>query len=233
MVSAQRRARAKENIRRAILDAARELFATEDYKAVSMRRLAEKIEYSPTAIYLHFKDKEEILFYLIEEGFGMLSERLEAIAVEISDPVERLREGARVYFDFAFSQPHYYRLMFQLEDRALAESLMPRVQGGPRSFQYILDTVGQGLREGKFRRNTDLERDLQRDPQGDFQGDFQGDSDKAFEVEQAVLASVIWSHIHGAVALSLSGHICVKLPEETRGAFYHAVVETTLRGLMV
>ncbi len=219
MVSAQRRARAKENIRRAILDAARELFATEDYKAVSMRRLADKIEYSATAIYLHFKDKEEILFHLIEEGFSMLSERLEAISVD--DPVERLREGARVYFDFALSQPHYYRLMFQLEDRVLAESLMPRVQGGPRSFQYILDTVGQGLREGKFRRNMDIERN------------FEGDPERAFEVQKAIMATVIWSHIHGAVALSLSGHICIKVPDELRGSFYQAVVETTIRGLTV
>src|SRR4051794_31187958 len=119
MGSAQRRARAKENLRRAILDAARKLFATEDYKAVSMRRIAEEIEYSPTALYLHFKDKEEILFYLIDEGFEMLSGRLESLNVE--DPVLRLRKGGRVYFKFAFEQPHYYRIMFQLQDKAMAE----------------------------------------------------------------------------------------------------------------
>ena len=97
MGSAQRRARAKENLRRAILDAARELFATEEYEAVSLRRIAEKIEYSPAAIYLHFQDKKEILFHLIDEGFALLSARLETVRVaDRYDVLRDLRHHERV-----------------------------------------------------------------------------------------------------------------------------------------
>lgn len=57
MATGTRRAREIENLRRAILDAARELFYEQDYRAVSMRKIAEKVEYSPAAIYRYFSDK--------------------------------------------------------------------------------------------------------------------------------------------------------------------------------
>ena len=57
----ERREREREEIRTSILEAARDLFANEGVEAVTMRRIAEKIEYSPTAIYFHFKDKESLL----------------------------------------------------------------------------------------------------------------------------------------------------------------------------
>jgi len=56
----ERREREKTETREIILDAARELFLAEGYEGVSMRKVAEKIEYSPTAIYIHFKDKDDL-----------------------------------------------------------------------------------------------------------------------------------------------------------------------------
>jgi AcrR family transcriptional regulator len=60
----ERKAREKETLRQDILDAARELFIREGYQAVSMRKIAEKIEYSPATIYLHFRDKDDIFDHL-------------------------------------------------------------------------------------------------------------------------------------------------------------------------
>jgi len=57
----ERRERERKAVRKKILDAARELFVAEGYDAVTMRRIAETIEYSPTAIYFHFKDKETLI----------------------------------------------------------------------------------------------------------------------------------------------------------------------------
>jgi AcrR family transcriptional regulator len=200
MSSTERRARAKENLRRAILDAARELFATEDYRAVSMRRIAEKIDYSPTALYLHFKDRDEILFQLIEEGFAMLSGRL--LSLDTPDPIERLAQGAQIYLDFAFTQPHYYRLMFQLQDKELIDRYMPHCQNGPATFEFIRTAVTQAIEMGLFRNET----------------------------PEIVVSHTIWAHVHGAVSLVLSGHLS-KLPEELHLAFFTHVLQTTLRGL--
>jgi AcrR family transcriptional regulator len=198
--SAQRRARAKENLRRAILDAARELFATQDYQAVSLRRIAEKIEYSPAAIYLHFQDKKEILFHLIEEGFEMLSARLEAL--DIADPVERLRQGAPVYFDFAFTQPHYYRLMFQLENRELGE-LMSRCAMAEEAFNFIRRAVTEAMENGQF----------------------------VTAPPEPIVSHTIWASLHGTASLVLTGHLGRRLPSELHAALFDHVIEIVLRGL--
>ena len=112
MGSKQRREREKEALRQDILDAARELFVDEGYDNVSMRRVAEKIEYSPTTIYLYFEDKASLLYAICEETFAKLAKRMEAITLEVDEPLERLRRGCRAYVDFGLKYPNHYKLTF-------------------------------------------------------------------------------------------------------------------------
>src|SRR5258706_722681 len=107
----ERREREREEVRTKILDASRELFATHGYEAVTMRRVAERIEYSPTAIYLHFADKETLLRELCETDFLSLAKQFQRIA-RVEDPVERLRRIGHAYTEFAIDFPNHYRLMF-------------------------------------------------------------------------------------------------------------------------
>ena len=94
-MSGERRAREKEDLRQEILDAARELFIREGYDAVSMRKIADKIEYSPTTIYLYFRDKSELFDCLSEQAFGKLLEKLQSIGgQETNDPIDGLRRGS-------------------------------------------------------------------------------------------------------------------------------------------
>src|SRR5580765_6562626 len=99
MGTKERREREREELRTKILDAARELFAKEGYEAVSMRRIAEAIEYSPTAIYVHFKDKAELMRELCHEDFSKLDAG-NPDALETTDPVERIRALGRMYIHF-------------------------------------------------------------------------------------------------------------------------------------
>jgi len=112
MGSKQRREREKEALRQDILDAARELFIKEGYENVSMRRVAEKIEYSPTTIYLYFEDKASLLYAVCEETFAKLAKRMEAITLEGDEPIEALRTGCRAYVDFGLKNPNHYKLTF-------------------------------------------------------------------------------------------------------------------------
>ena len=75
----ERRARQKEGVREEILDAARTLFVKEGYEHVSIRKIAEKVEYAPGTIYLYFHDKAEILDRICEETFSKLAKRMAAI----------------------------------------------------------------------------------------------------------------------------------------------------------
>src|SRR6266853_114512 len=68
----ERQERDREAVSRAILDAARELFVAEGFQNVSIRKIAERIEYSPAAIYDYFPSKDDIFFALAEEGFRLL-----------------------------------------------------------------------------------------------------------------------------------------------------------------
>ena len=107
-----RREREKEQLRQEILDAARELFLKEGYENVQMRRIAEKIEYSPTTIYLYFENKADLLFAVCEETFAKLYKKLAAIYEKYDDPVERLRIGGRAYVEFGLKYPNHYRVTF-------------------------------------------------------------------------------------------------------------------------
>jgi AcrR family transcriptional regulator len=204
VASAERREREKANLRRAILDAARELFVTEDFHAVSMRRIAEKIEYSPTAIYLYFKDKEEILAHLASEGFTMLADRFEAL--DNPDPIERLREGGRIYIDFARTQTQYFQIMFQIGPQPAPEEgadfCGDKALVGMRTFGFIVGCVREATEKGMLR---------------------------PFPSEN-IAAHVVWAQIHGAAALMLSGRLGKLTPEEYE-PFLEELIETTLRGM--
>src|SRR5438874_1367073 len=104
----ERRVREKEILRQEILDAARELFAKEGYENVSMRKVAEKIEYSPTTIYLYFESKADLLYYICEETFSRLLKKLESLGEESSDPLVCLRKGMRAYIEFGLKHPNHY-----------------------------------------------------------------------------------------------------------------------------
>src|SRR5215471_18231033 len=108
----ERRAREKANIREDILDAARTLFVKEGYERVSMRKIAEKIEYAPGTIYLYFRDKAEILERLCDETFAKLMQRMRAIHDDHSNPLEGLRRGLRTYIQFGIDNPNHYIVTF-------------------------------------------------------------------------------------------------------------------------
>ena len=158
MGTKQRREREKEALRQDILDAARELFVKEGYENVSMRRIAEKIEYSPTTIYLYFEDKASLLFAICEETFAKLAKRMEAITQQHDDPVVALKKGCRAYVEFGLKYPNHYRVTFinhpqlnVIPDKYLSEDSM-----GMRAFACLRSAVEKCIRQGIFHQ-TDVE----------------------------------------------------------------------------
>lgn len=108
----QRRAREKEDLRGEILDAARALFVKEGYESVSIRKIANKIEYAPGTIYLYFRDKAEILDRICEETFAKLIRKMEAIEHDKAAPLDKLRRGLRTYIQFGLDNPNHYVVTF-------------------------------------------------------------------------------------------------------------------------
>ena len=121
----ERKERHRVEMRRLILGVAEELFAQEGFGNVSMRKIAEKIEYSPTTIYRLFRNKAEIMDHLIAEGYRGVYARYEKVLAEPKrSPRATLARVIEEYVDFALEHPNHYQLWFtsgelRLEDGRL------------------------------------------------------------------------------------------------------------------
>jgi AcrR family transcriptional regulator len=135
----ERRARQKKFLRQEILDAASELFVRDGYENVSMRRIANKIEYSPTTIYIYFKDKAELLDQVCKETFGRLVQRLSKIMEQPGDPVQR-------------QNPHHYRATFMmLLPEGFDKTKFHEVDSpGMQAFAFLTRGVGECIKAGKM-----------------------------------------------------------------------------------
>ncbi len=151
MGSRDRRERARDSLRNKILAAAEELFAREGYESVSMRKIALKIDYSATAIYYHFKDKEELLDCILTGYQSRLLWIEEEISGRGDDSIATLRAGMRAYTDFGLANPSFYKLAFMNPPKFAAEGYLLEGDAGTNLFLNLRASVARCIREGRFR----------------------------------------------------------------------------------
>ena len=152
MGTKERRAREKEQLRQQILFAARELFVNEGYENVSMRKIANKIEYSPTTIYLYFKDKADLLDSVCKETLLHLLNTLEQLKNDKGDPVETLRKSGRAYVEFGLKYPQDYKLTFVIRPQYQKGLGLQEGSVGEQVFDYLRVMVSECIRQKKFRQ---------------------------------------------------------------------------------
>jgi AcrR family transcriptional regulator len=111
---AERKSRQKEEVRGSILRAAWALVLAEGWQALSIRKIADAIEYSVPVIYSHFDNKEAILQEFLREGFRLLNQDLQTATEKSPEPAEQLEAMAHAYWNFAFRNKEYYQLMYGL-----------------------------------------------------------------------------------------------------------------------
>jgi AcrR family transcriptional regulator len=110
----QRREREKQALREGILDAARQIARTEGWPAVTIRKIADQIEYSPPMVYEYFASKEDLLLELLREGFRQLSTAMQRAFLSTSDEEERFLRIGDAYCQFAQTSPELYQVMHGL-----------------------------------------------------------------------------------------------------------------------
>ena len=206
MGTLERRERERQELRTRILDAARELFAEEGYDAVTMRRIADRIEYSPTAIYFHFRDKHALMRELCDEDFGALAHEFQKIAT-IADPIERLRKSGQAYVAFALSHRNHYRLMFMTthpEQIKPEDSRLKRGNPEEDAYAFLKGTIDEAIAAGRLRP----------------------------ELSDADLVSqMVWAGIHGVVSLHIAKCNDAWVDWRDPTATAHAQIEVLIRGL--
>jgi AcrR family transcriptional regulator len=172
----EKRHKKKEEFRKAILESAREMFSSDGYGNFSMRKLAQRIGYSPTTIYLYFKDKDDLLFCLCEEFYSELYQRIKEIEGEGAELLETLRKILLAYVSFGLANPEHYRVAFFTN---------PVIYGSPLDF---LENDTMSRRAYLHYRNL-VARCCEA---GVLCG---------FEAE--TLAQVLWAGVHGVISAAL------------------------------
>lgn len=110
----ERRQRQKEEVRMSILSAAWKLVEVQGWQALSIRKIADAIEYSIPVIYDHFENKEAIFLEFTKRGFQLLNEDIIQAVSQFSEPEFQIEAIAYAYWNFAFKNREYYQLMYGL-----------------------------------------------------------------------------------------------------------------------
>ena len=150
MGSAERRTRERTETRQRILDAAREMFVERGYEATTMRAIADRIEYTPTAIYHHFRNKEALLAELCAADFRALASAFQKIG-RIEDPIERLRRSGQTYVDFGLRHPMQYQLMFMTRKPTEVLTGLRSTDPSEGSYAFLQQTCADAIAAGRIR----------------------------------------------------------------------------------
>lgn len=190
-----------------ILDAARDVFVRDGYEAASLRKIAEAIEYTPAAIYTHFKDKADLLRTLCRRDYGALSAHVLHLN-QIEHPIRRIAELGYAYVRFAVEHPHHYRFMFMTP-------LPADVEPDPEDVAAMNDPDQDGYAALRHACTQGIERGMFRP-----------------ELKDAdLIAQTLWAGVHGVASLEIThaADPCIGLrPLEERTS---TVINAVLRGL--
>ena len=181
--SRERRDLQRQELRRAILDAAAALFLAEGYERFSMRRVAEQIGYSATTIYRHFADKDELLFAVVDQGFEQFGAALDAASRSTADPVERILALGRAYVRFGRENAVTYQMMFMQRADYLTAPVGESKESRIDSFVVLERAVQTALDAGALRP-----------------GDVRAISNTLWALVHGITALVITMPMHGAFA---------------------------------
>jgi AcrR family transcriptional regulator len=200
----ERRERERTQVREKILDAALDVFSKEGAEGMTMRALADAIEYSPPVLYAHFRDKDAIIQELCYRHLRSLARGFANFAS--MDPVERLRHIGYVYADFAIDHPSHFRFLFLTPHPFVGdEEEIGKDDPERNAYAGLKETVKDGLAAGVFRPEyTDADE----------------------------IAQLCWAGAHGMVALqNIKGQDGWVDWRDVRTSA-HRLIDTTLAGLV-
>jgi len=192
----------KANLRGKILEAARKQLVRHGIQQVSMRKVARAIGYTATSIYYHFKNKDELIFALIDEGYELLYQQLREAQDALppdTDGIRRIEANMRAYFAFADARPEYYEIMYMVYSEELARYPKESYRKSRRSLDLGTALFEQARREGL-----------------------------AVDVDPGVVTSALAVALHGYVSQKMLRRIDARHDTD---ALPETLIQTLLRGI--
>src|SRR5438034_3061581 len=148
--SLERRQRERVQSRERVLDAARRMFVQRGYEATTMRAIAAKIGYTPTAIYHHFEDKEALVAELSALDFRAFAQALQDFGA-VADPVERLRRTGRAYVAFGVANPMHYQFLFMTRRPKESPKGTGQPDPGEDAYGFLRQTCADAIAACRLR----------------------------------------------------------------------------------
>lgn len=175
-------------LRKKIIDAASDILVKEGYDNLSIRKIANKIEYSPGIIYHYFKDKADIITSVAEEGYGRILKSLSELPIDIENPDKSLENTFRAYINLMLGVPQQFRAVLMNDIEGIQDKvniLREGVSKERKSLQGLCRLIELGIEKGKFR-----------------------------ELDIELTAQIIWTSTHGLLSrLILEKDVTVKQQE--------------------
>ena len=137
--------------REEILRAAGDIFVTDGYERATIRKIAQAVGISATALYIHFKDKDAIFLELSKDGLRELEDVHLGLTRTVTDPVERARQMMRAYVAFGIKNPSLYWLLFCMSDHLLSpETQKAAAEMGLVCFEVFAETWNEAYAQGRL-----------------------------------------------------------------------------------
>ncbi|MGG4216839.1 TetR/AcrR family transcriptional regulator [Paenibacillus jamilae] len=198
----KRRERESSEIRRKIIEAARSLFLNQGYAEVSMRKIADQIEYSPTTIYHYFSNKEAVVRELLLEGNALflkaLQQRVDEARAAGLNALDTLKTVSDAYVRFGMANPEYYNILF-ISNLESVSSVTLIDSGSFKGFELLEGGLKAAMEEGCI-----------------IQGD------------ERLMARSVWSMLHGLTSLLLNFELPMAKSNDELISF---TIDTFIRGI--
>jgi len=149
----ERQLRKQEEIRNIILEAARDIITREGIKGLSIRKITNAIEYSPAIIYHYFKDKNEIVETIVEEGYKRILSSLTMVARNEKQPEKEIKEVFCNYIKAALDNKDEYMAIMLSDDPILKQKtaiLEKGISKRSRTMGILSEAIKSGIDQGRF-----------------------------------------------------------------------------------
>jgi len=173
------------SLREEIISVSRQLLLKEGFGKISMRKVARRADVTATSIYLHFKNKDELLLALVEESILKLGSELKAALKPDSDPIEQLKDLANAYIRYALDNPQEYEIIYMVRPEEMPKYPKEKFQQIRKVYELIAEVISRGKEKHLF----DVEDEL-------------------------ISAYTLWAQIHGVVSVVLNRRLDTRIPRE-------------------
>lgn len=139
-----------QDLRKALLQSARELLASKGYRGFSLRQVARKTGVSATSVYIYFENKDHLIHTLIEQSVSELNRRLKKVYGTLTDPVKRLEGFAEAYVQYALEHPREYQIIYLASTEDMSRYPKEKFRKARRGYEYLTDTIKEAVEQKIF-----------------------------------------------------------------------------------